>query len=91
MPIASNVERTTQGRGSSAPTQADFHSLPTAGPVVWSKVMAQGSKTPVVPKLSAEAQNKIKKITTLMVETQIKDMLPQIFASVTALLNPNPQ
>ena len=88
---APNVDRTSQGRVAQVPTQAYFHSLPTAGPVVWSRVVAKGTKPPTVHKLSEEAQNEIRNMTTHMIETQIKDMLPKILATVTAALNLPPQ
>ena len=52
MPYAANEDRNPQGRVSQVPTQADFHSLPTVRPVVWSQAVAQGSKVPVMPHLS---------------------------------------
>jgi hypothetical protein len=86
----------------SAPMEEDFINLPTTGPVVrtepraeqeqetarpvlWSSLVAQGPKT--VPNLSEEALNKIKKMTTQVIESQIKEMLPQILTKVAAALN----
>ena len=88
---ATNVVTVSEERVASVPTQVGFHSLPTAGPVVWSRVVAKGTKPPTVHKLSEEAQNEIKNMTTHMIETQIKDMLPKILATVTAALNFPPQ
>ena len=73
------------------PTQADFHSLPTAGPVVWSKAVAQGPKAPMTPSLSTEAQDEINKITAHIIESQLREMLLQILAAVTSTLNLNLQ
>ena len=61
---ATNLVTNSQERVKSVPTQADFHSLPTTGPVVWSQVAAHGPKPPTVHKLSAEARNKIRNMTT---------------------------
>ena len=83
-----------------APTEEDFSNPPTTGPVVrtesraeqeqerpvlWSSIVAQGHKT--VPNLSEEAQKEIKKITTQVIESQIKQMLPQILTKVAEALN----
>ena len=57
----------------------------TARPVLWSSLVAQGPKT--VPNVSEEALNKIKKMTTQVIESQIKEMLPQILTKVAAALN----
>ena len=55
MPNAPNVHRISQGGVTQVSTQANFCSLPTAGPVVWSQAVAQGSKIPVMPRMSIKA------------------------------------
>ena len=84
MPIASNVERTTQGRGSSAPTQADFHSPPAAGPVVCSQAVAQGPKAPRMSHLSTEAQNMSNQGQNQLrnIEAQVQNALRQIMPQI---------
>ena len=91
MPNAPNVARIPQGKVAPVPTQADFPSLPTAGPAVLSQSVAQGPKAPLMSNLSEEAQNKIKRMTTHVIEAQLKEMLPQILAAVAAALNLTPQ
>ena len=91
MPNAPNVDRISQRRVAPVPTQADFHSPPAAGPVVWSQAVAQGPKAPVMPSLSIEAQDEIRKTAAHIIESQLKEMLPQILAAITATLNLTPQ
>ena len=85
MPNAPNVDRISQGRVAPVPTQADFHSLPTAGPVVWSQAVAQGPKAPVMSNLSAEAQNKNKTLEAQVLQTLIQ-MVPQITQQLAVAL-----
>ena len=85
MPNAPNVDRISQRRVAPVPTQADFHSLPTAGPVVWSQAVAQGPKAPVMSNLSAEAQNKNKTLEAQVLQTLIQ-MVPQITQQLAAAL-----
>ena len=85
MPNAPNVDRISQRRVAPVPTQADFHSLPTAGPVVWSQAVAQGPKAPVMSNLSAEAQNKNKTLEAQVLQTLVQ-MVPQITQQLAAAL-----
>ena len=72
---ASNEQRGTHEGAAPHPTSADFHSLPTARPVVWSRAVAQGPKTPVMPKTFEE-----------QVLQTLTQMMPQITQQlVTAL------
>ena len=55
--------------------------------VLWSSILTQQPIT--VPRMSEEAQNKIKKMATHVIESQIKELLPQILTKVIADLNLN--
>jgi hypothetical protein len=61
--------------------------LPTPRSVLWSSIVTQEPIT--VPRMSEEAQNKIKKMATHVIESQIKELLPQILTKVIADLNLN--
>ena len=91
MPNAPNVHRISQGGVTQVSTQANFRSLPTAGPVVWSQAVARGSEIPVMPRVSIEVQDEFKKTTAHIIESQLKEILPQFLAAVTAALNLTPQ
>ena len=62
-------------------------SLPTPRSVLWSSIVTQEPTT--VPSLSEEAQNKIKKMATHVIESQIKELLPEILTKVIEALNLN--
>ena len=53
--------------------------------------MGQGPKALAVSSLSVKAQDEIKKITTQALESQMKEMLPQILAVVATALKLTPQ
>ena len=72
----------------SALTSQDFPNLPTTRPVVGSQETAQTpqDQSPALHSLSPQVQNQIRDLTSQVIETHMKAILPQLLVAVSAAM-----
>ena len=85
--IAGNVDGAPRPVAPSAPTSADFPSLHTARPAVWSQVTGHYPEppTPLLHNMSQEAHNQMKNLES-QVMTALTNMLPQLMNPIMTSL-----